>query len=115
MRTALVAGVACLALAGCTMGAQPAVTAEPRAGLSDPSDPQRMKTLLVRQDPAFDRIDTETIGRAGVLICGSIDDGMRPSEIGQTAMNSGFTMDQAVALVAAAIVVFCPWHEGSIR
>lgn len=46
-------------------------------------------------------------------VCEALDDGIEATTLAALAVSSGFTNKQAAAIVAAAIVVYCPWHEGA--
>lgn len=47
-------------------------------------------------------------------ICDALDSGVSANILGSLAMDSGFTADEAASLVAAAIVVKCPWNKSVV-
>lgn len=47
-------------------------------------------------------------------VCEAIDKGIEPQTLVRLAMNSGFTMDEGAAIVAASIVVVCPWNRSAV-
>lgn len=113
---ALLIGVAALGLAGCGVGTTaPEPINVPDRMISDPGDAERAKRLLVSQDPVFRGVSADTIGEVSYLVCGRLDAGYSATEIGDLAMDSGFTMRQAAAVIAVSIVVFCPWNEDRVR
>jgi len=57
------------------------------------------------------RASRETSIEVGRSICGALDDGYDKAVLALLAVDSGFTEREAAALVAAAVVVYCPWHE----
>lgn len=57
------------------------------------------------------RATRETSIEAGKSICDALDKGYDKAVIALLAVDSGFTEREAAALVAAAIVVYCPWHQ----
>lgn len=58
------------------------------------------------------RATRETSIEVGQTICKALDSGYEKTLIALVAVDSGFTEREAAALVAAAVVVYCPWHEG---
>lgn len=121
MRT-LILLAASLTLAGCGAAASPTVTvtapapavtvtAEPAPQPNLPSsDGERIRELLATQGftyggPASDLDEVAT------SICEAMDSGIDAATLAMLAMNSGFTRDEAASLVAAAIVVKCPWNS----
>jgi hypothetical protein len=57
------------------------------------------------------RASRETSIEVGRSICGALDDGYDKAVLALLAVDSGFTEREAAALVAAAVLVYCPWHE----
>jgi hypothetical protein len=57
------------------------------------------------------RADRQTSIEVGRSICEALDAGYEKSLLALVAVDSGFTDREAAALVAAAVVVYCPWHE----
>ena len=58
--------------------------------------------------------DPDTTIEVGRSVCGALDNGLDPQTLVTVAMSSGFTMDQGAAIVAAAIVTYCPWNESKV-
>ena len=115
--------VAPLLLAGCGAAAAPTVTvtasrtvteAAPAPVVPDTqSDGELIRALLSSQGfhypgPASDLEDVS------ISICDAIDQGIDTGTLGLLAMNAGFSADEAASLIAAAIVVKCPWNEGAV-
>lgn len=48
----------------------------------------------------------------GHMVCGALDDGYTGVDLVAVAKSSGFTTEQGAAIVAAAVLVYCPWNEG---
>jgi len=59
--------------------------------------------------------DPDTTIEVGKSVCNALDDGFEPELLMAVAIDSGFTTDQAAAIIAAAIMTYCPWHEGTVR
>ena len=55
--------------------------------------------------------DPDTTIEVGKKVCGALDDGIDAQTLVTVAMGAGFTMDQGAAIVAAAIVTYCPWNS----
>lgn len=55
--------------------------------------------------------DPDTSIEVGKQVCGALDDGFDAQTLVTVAMGSGFTMEQGAAIVAAAIVTYCPWNS----
>jgi len=65
-------------------------------------------SLLASEGIRSDRATSIEVGRS---ICEALDSGYEKSLLALVAVDSGFTEREAAALVAAAVVVYCPWHE----
>jgi hypothetical protein len=65
-------------------------------------------SLLASEGIRADRATSIEVGRS---ICEALDAGYEKSLLALVAVDSGFTEREAAALVAAAVVVYCPWHE----
>lgn len=89
-------------------------TAEPNLPRGNSSG-DRIVDLLERTDPAFGRVNQDTLVELAQMVCDRLDDGYAASALGSIAMDSGFTQNQAAALIAASIVVYCPWQEDNVR
>lgn len=59
-------------------------------------------------------IDEDTLTELGRTICDSLDRGIDVESIYMVAKSSGLSDDEAAAIIAAAIVVYCPQHESSV-
>lgn len=55
--------------------------------------------------------DPDTSIEVGKSVCEALDNGYDAQTLVTVAMGSGFTMEQGAAIVAAAIVTYCPWNE----
>jgi hypothetical protein len=128
MKTLTVA-LAALVLTACGSAATPAVTVtapaptvtvqapEPAPAPELPdvssSDGELIRSLLASQGFSYDG-PTRDLEELSDSICEALDNGIEPSLLVQVAMDSGFTMDEGAALVAAAIIVVCPWNESAV-
>lgn len=56
----------------------------------------------------------ETSIEVGKTVCSTLDDGYDVITIMNVAIDSGFTQDEAAAIIAAAIVTYCPWNESKV-
>lgn len=59
--------------------------------------------------------DADTTIEVGRSVCKALDDGFEPQLLMMLAMDAGFTTDQAAAIVAAAIMTYCPWNETKVN
>ena len=125
MKTLSLAAGAIL-LAGCAAAPTPAVTVTAPASTvtapaPDPapapdnytSDGEQIRELLDSQGypyygPAFDLEELAT------SVCEAIDNGISPELLVQVAMDNGFSMKEGAALVAASIVVVCPYNRDAV-
>lgn len=57
------------------------------------------------------RASRETSIEVGRSICEALDDGYAKATLALLAVDSGFTEREAAALVAAAVVAYCPEHS----
>lgn len=48
-------------------------------------------------------------------VCDALDQGFSVAMLGMVAVDSGFTQEQAAAIIAAAIIIYCPWNEAKAR
>ena len=55
--------------------------------------------------------DPDTTIEVGKQVCETLDAGHDVQTLMALAVGSGFTSDQAAAIIAAAIVTYCPWNE----
>lgn len=110
-----------LLLAACGAGASPTVTvtAEERVVTVTAPPPVEAPTEVTVRSllessgfyyPGPDS-DLESVSQS---ICDAIDSGVSPTTIGAIAMDSGFNADEAAAIVAASIVVKCPWNQNTV-
>lgn len=95
------------------------VTAEPEpqptTQRSAPRDPDQLVRLLETTDPIFGYLPENDLVELAVTICDRLGEGFAATTLGNLAIDSGFTREQAAALIAASIVVYCPWEEGNVR
>jgi predicted alpha/beta hydrolase family esterase len=61
------------------------------------------------------RADRETSIEVARSVCEALDAGYSPTLLGAMAQDSGFTRNQAAAIIAASIVVYCPWNETKVN
>lgn len=71
----------------------------------------RMKRVLVSQDPSWRVIPQKNIGKLGKDICWLLDDGLDHLFMVNFIEKSGLDNDMAIQLVAASVVVRCPWNQ----
>lgn len=88
---------------------QPEPAPKPEAPTASNDDDLYM-ALLASEGVTATRATSIEVGHS---VCEALDDGYEASTIAALAVSSGFTTRQAAAIVAAAIVVYCPWHEGA--
>ncbi len=55
--------------------------------------------------------DPDTTIEVGKQVCSALDDGIPGTMLVTVAEGSGFTRDQGAAIVAAAVLTYCPWNE----
>lgn len=55
--------------------------------------------------------DPDTTIEVGKQVCETLDAGHDVQTLMALAVGAGFTSDQAAAIIAAAIVTYCPWNE----
>lgn len=87
----------------------------PQAGANDnfsSNDDATYLALLRGSDSTFYAVDDQTLVDLGRTTCEAFDAGMTLEMYAAVATSSGVTTDQAAAIAAAAIVVYCPQHRG---
>lgn len=116
MKSLIAISALSLALAGCAVpGAAPqetvTITQEaPRAAEPErAASPDDLYMELLASEGI--RASRETSIETGRLICDALDAGYEKAFLAEMAMDSGFSMREAAAIVAAAVVVYCPRHE----
>lgn len=77
------------------------------------SDGDTIRDLLATQGFTYGG-PTRDLEEVGGSICEAIDNGISPELLVRVAMDSGFTMEEGAALVAASILVLCPWNESAV-
>lgn len=114
-----------LLLVGCGTAAAPTVTVTASETVTQAapvipdtpdlssSDGEQIRELLDSQGypyygPAFDLEELAT------SVCEAIDNGISPELLVQVAMDNGFSMKEGAALVAASIVVVCPYNRDAV-
>lgn len=65
-------------------------------------------SLLASEGIRADRGTSIEVGRS---ICEALDDGYSKTTLALVAVDSGFSEREAAALVAAAVVAYCPQHS----
>lgn len=110
-------------LAGCSSAAVPAPTVtvtEKQTVTSEPYvDEQDDNAVSTDADSAYLSMlnskgivaDPETSIEVGHMVCDALDDGYTGVEMVGVAKSSGFTTEQGAAIVAAAVIAYCPWNK----
>lgn len=120
---ALVAGA--IFLAGCAAAPAPSVTVTapastvtapapaPAPDFESQSDGEQIRELLDSRGFSYSgpASDLEDLADS---ICGAIDSGISPELLVEVAMDNGFSMEEGAALVAASIVVVCPYNKDAV-
>lgn len=128
MKTALAALAAPLLLAACSTGTAtpPAptvtVTATKEAPAPTPLDEPEPEPEIAGDDATYLAFlaskgivaDPDTTIEVGRNVCGALDGGISVIMLMNVAKDAGFTTDEAAAIIAAAIVTYCPWNESKI-
>lgn len=121
MKTLSLAALALL-LAACGTAAAPTVTvtasqtvteAAPLVPETPQSDGEQIRDLLASRGMPFSGPASQ-LEELAVTVCDAIDSGIDPETLVRVAMNSGFTMDEGAAIVAASIVVVCPYNRDAV-
>jgi hypothetical protein len=121
----LIFALSALAVSACGAAPAPTVTVtapaptvtvqapEPAPAPDLSSDGETIRDLLATQgfDYSGPASDLDEVANS---VCEAIDSGISPEMLVEVAMNSGFSMREGAAIVAAAIVVKCPWNEGAV-
>jgi len=55
--------------------------------------------------------DSDTSIEVGKQVCEALEQGIPGTMLVTVAEGSGFTREQGAAIVAAAVLVYCPWNE----
>lgn len=77
------------------------------------SDGEQIRDLLASRGMPFSGPGSQ-LEELAVSICEAIDSGISPELLVEVAMNSGFSMEEGAALVAASIVVVCPYNRSAV-
>ena len=121
-RLILAALAAPLALAACATPnaaaptATKTVTVTEEAPAPEPDEPERDitgddATYLAFLASKGVVADPDTTIEVGKQVCSALDDGIPGTMLVTVAEGSGFTRDQGAAIVAAAVLTYCPWNE----
>jgi hypothetical protein len=111
----IVAPALALILGGCAIpGAAPQTTVTvteeaPREIPERATDPDDLYMDLLASEGI--RASRDTSIDTARLICEALDAGYEKDFLAEMAMDSGFSLREAAAIVAASIVVYCPRHE----
>lgn len=83
------------------------------AGGSDPflSDGEQILALLESQN-VYVSASASSLDDVAQTICDAVATGTSTTFLVEVAMDSGFSRNEATSLVAASIVVKCPWESG---
>lgn len=87
---------------------------EPDTDILSESEKDEQYVLLLSTKVNIYGIDDGTLTELGRTICMSLDRGMDVESIYMVAKSNGLSDDEAAAIIAAAIVVYCPQHESSV-
>jgi hypothetical protein len=118
MKYAVIAVAAAMFVAGCGTAPQQATptvtvteekTVEKTVEPEPETDPDDAYMMLLAESGVYS--DRQTSIEVGRTVCDALDDGYDPAVLAMLAMDAGFTQDQAAGIVAAAIVVYCPWNR----
>lgn len=93
---------------------RPAPEPEPDTDILSESEKDEQYVLLLSTKVNIYGIDEDTLTELGRTICMSLDRGMDVESIYMVAKSNGLSDDEASAIIAAAIVVYCPQHESSV-
>lgn len=56
----------------------------------------------------------ETSIEVGKTVCETLDKGYDVLDIMDAAKDAGFTTEQSAAIVAAAVLTYCPWNKSKV-
>lgn len=59
-------------------------------------------------------IQDSTLSDLGRTVCDTLDRGIDVEDIVMLAKSNGLSTEEAAAIIAAAIVVYCPWNESAV-
>jgi cytosine/adenosine deaminase-related metal-dependent hydrolase len=115
MKYLIAVAIVAVVVAGCvrpaaTPQATVTVTEEARAPIPEraTNDDDLYLSLLASEGI---RAPRQASVDAGKSICDALDKGFDKSVLALLAVDAGFTEREAAALVAAAVVVYCPRHK----
>ncbi len=94
----------------------PTVTVTESGSVRDPivgSDGEAIRSLLATQGMNYSG-PARDLDELANSICEALDNGISPSLLVQVARDSGFSTEEGAAIVAASIVVKCPWNESRV-
>lgn len=74
------------------------------------SDGERIRELLESQD-VYVSASNSSLEDLADTVCEALDNGTSSGLLVSVAMDNGFTRDEATSLVAASIIVKCPWES----
>lgn len=90
----------------------PVVTQDPPVYPPAPSESDvRRQAFLAVIGQEFPTVDATTALQTGEAICQALGQGASLYQIGQTAIESGFTASQAGTLVGASVAGLCPEYQ----
>ncbi len=93
---------------------EPAAEPDTDFGTSSESEKDEQYVLLVSSKVNTYGIDPGTLTELGRTVCASLDKGIDVETIYMLARSNGLSEDEAAAIIAAAIVVYCPWNESMV-
>jgi len=92
---------------------QPAPKPEPEPA-PEPDTNSDDETYLAFLASKGTNADPDTSIEVGRNVCSVLDQGISITRVMDAAIDAGFTTDQSAAIVAAAIVTYCPWNESLV-
>jgi ABC-type amino acid transport substrate-binding protein len=127
MRKTLLAALAApLLVAACSTGAAapaPTVTVtETEERVIPAPEPDEPERDIVGDDATYLAFlaskgvvaDSDTSIEVGKQVCEALDKGFSVIVLMEVAKDAGFTTEQSAAIIAAAIVTYCPWNESKV-
>ena len=91
----------------------PAPAPAPAPDFESQSDGEQIRELLDSQGYSYSGSASD-LEELAVSVCDAIDSGVSPELLVEVAMDNGFSMEEGAALVAASIVVVCPYNKDAV-
>jgi serine/threonine-protein kinase len=119
---AVVASLVALSVTGCASSPAPSNSAPAPAPVYSYDPPVYEPPAQSEEDifysviePRFPGVSRSTAVTLGKSVCSALDSGASILDVGQVAVNNGFSYSDAGYLVGAAIATFCPEYEDDAR